>query len=67
MLSLCLNVTLELFGDSELSDVWKCRRLSGVQMDFGFSFDAAPTIDTVLYFRVSEMSEMDEDKIMIDR
>ena len=22
--------------------------------DFGFSFDAAPTIDTVLYFRVDE-------------
>ena len=21
------------------------------QMDFGFSFDAVPTIDTVLYFR----------------
>ena len=28
----------------------------GVQMDFGFSLDAAPTIDTVLYFRV-EMKE----------
>ena len=28
----------------------------GVQTDFGFSFDAAPTIDTVLYFRV-EMKE----------
>ena len=27
-----------------------------VQTDFGFSFDAAPTIDTVLYFRV-EMKE----------
>ena len=27
-----------------------------VQMDFSFSFDAAPTIDTVLYFRV-EMKE----------
>ena len=23
----------------------------GVQTDFGFSFNAAPTIDTVLYFR----------------
>ena len=23
----------------------------GVQTDFGFSFDAAPTIDMVLYFR----------------
>ena len=23
----------------------------GVQMDFGFSFDAVPTIDMVLYFR----------------
>ena len=30
-------------------------------MDFGFSFDAAPTIDTVLYFGVSELSEMNED------
>ena len=26
----------------------------GVQMDFGFSFDAVPTIDTVLYFRVDK-------------
>ena len=24
----------------------------GVQTDFGFSFNAAPTTDTVLYFRV---------------
>ena len=24
----------------------------GVQTDFGFSFDAVPTTDTVLYFRV---------------
>ena len=23
-----------------------------VRMDFGFSFGAAPTIDTVLYFRI---------------
>ena len=60
-------MTLELFRGSELPDVWKCWRLSGVQMDFGFSFGAAPTIDTVLYFRVSEMSEMDKDKIEIDR
>ena len=43
------------------------RRLSDVWMDFGFSFDAAPTIDTVLYFGVSELSEMNEDKIEIDR
>ena len=57
----CLNVT------SELSGVRKCRRLLGVQMDFDFSFDAAPTIDTVLYVGVSEMSEMKEDKIEIDR
>ena len=35
--------------------------------DVGFSFDAAPTIDTVLYFGVSELSEMNEDKIKIDR
>ena len=35
-------------------------------MDFGFSFDAAPTIDTVLYFRVSEMLVMNKDKIKMD-
>ena len=57
----------ELFGYSELSDVWGYRRLLDVRMDFGFSFDAAPTIDTVLYFGVSELSEMNEDKIEIDR
>ena len=33
--------------------------MDGVQTDFGFSFDAAPTIDTVLYFRV----EMKEDRV----
>ena len=60
-------MTSELFGYSELSGVRKYRRLSDVWMDFGFSFDAAPTIDTVLYFGVSEMSEMNEDKIEIDR
>ena len=31
------------------------------------AFDAAPTIDTVLYFRVLELSEVNEDKIEIDR
>ena len=67
VLSSCLNVTLELFGYSELLGVRKYQRLLDVQTDFGFSFDAAPTIDTVLYFRVSEMSEMNEDKIKIDR
>ena len=60
-------MTSELFGCLELSDVWKYRRLSDVQMDFGFSFDAAPTIDPVLYFGVLEMSEMNKDKIEIDR
>ena len=25
--------------------------MDGVLMDFGFSFDAVPTIDTVVYFR----------------
>ena len=67
VLSSCLNVTSELFGYSEMSDVWEYWRLSDVQMDFGFSFDAAPTIDTVLYFGVSELSEMNKDKIKIDR
>ena len=33
--------------------------MDGVQMDFGFSFDAAPTIDMVLYFRV----ETKEDRV----
>ena len=67
MLSSFLNVTSELFGYLELSDFRKYQRLSDVRMDFGFSFDAAPTIDMVLYFRVSEMSEMNKDKIKIDR
>ena len=67
LLSSCLNVTSELFGYSEMSDVQEYRRLSDVQMDFGFSFDAAPTINMVLYFGVSELSEMNEDKIEIDR
>ena len=60
-------MTSELFGCLELLVVQRCRRLSDVWMDFGFSFDAAPTIDTVLYFGVSEMSEMNKDKIEIDR
>ena len=60
-------MTSELFGYSELLGVWKYQRLSDVWMDFGFSFDAAPTIDTVLYFGVSEMSEMNKDKIEMDR
>ena len=60
-------MTSELFRYSELSGVWKYQRLSDVQMDFGFSFEAARTIDTVLYFRVSEMSEMNKDKIEMDR
>ena len=60
-------MTSELFGYSELSDIRKYRRLSDVWTDFGFSFDAAPTIDTVLYFRVLELLEMNEDKIKIDR
>ena len=60
-------MTSELFRYSELSGVWKYRRLSDVWMDFDFSFDAAPTIDTVLYFGVLEMSEMNKDKIEIDR
>ena len=60
-------MTSELFGCLELSDVQKYRRLSDVQTDFGFSFDAAPTIDTVLYFGVSELSEVNKDEIEIDR
>ena len=67
VLSSCLNVTSELFRCLELLDVREYRRLSDVRMDFGFSFDAAPTIDTVLYFGVSELSEMNKDKIEIDK
>ena len=67
LLSSCLNVTLELLKFLELSDVQKYWTLSDVQTDFGFSFDAAPTIDMVLYFGVSERLEMNEDKIKIDR
>ena len=44
-----------------------CTQQSDVRMDFGFSFDAVPTIDTVLYSGVLELSEMNEDKIEIDR
>ena len=58
---------VRIFGYSEMSNVWGYQRLSDVWMDFGFSFDAAPTIDMVLYFGVSELSEMNEDKIEIDR
>ena len=60
-------MTSELFGYSELSGFRKYRRLSDVRTDFGFSFDTAPTIDTALYFGVLELSEMNEDKIEIDR
>ena len=67
LLSSCLNVTSELFRYSELSGLRRYRSLSDVRTDFGFSFDAAPTIDTVLYFGVLELSEMNEDKIEIGR
>ena len=30
---------------------WSWLVMDGVQMDFGISFDAAPTIDTVMSFR----------------
>ena len=58
------------FGVVQIFGVVRCSGVSGlsdVSMDFGFSFDAAPTIDTVLYFGVSELSEMNEGKIEIDR
>ena len=41
-------MTSELFGCLELLGVWKYRRVSDVQKDFGFSFNAAPTIDIVI-------------------
>ena len=31
----------------------------GVQMDFGFSFNAMPTMDMVLYFRVETKEDGD--------
>ena len=37
-------------GDDRCCRCWSV--MDGVRTDFGFSFDAAPTIDTVLYFRV---------------
>ena len=40
---------LELDGVSELLELSELLEMDGVQMDFGFSFDAALTIDTVLY------------------
>ena len=45
LLRSCLNI-----GWSWVADVGDVR-IVRVQMDFGFSFDATPTVDTVLYFR----------------
>ena len=36
---------------SELLEMLEMSEMDGVLTDFGFSFDAAPTIDTVLHFR----------------
>ena len=58
------------FGVVWMFGVVRCSGVSGssgVWMDFGFSFDAVPTIDTVLYFGVSELSEVNKDEIEIDR
>ena len=52
MLRSCLEVDWSWIGD--VGDDQCCQwwlAMDGVQMDFGFSFDAAPTIDMVLYFR----------------
>ena len=43
-------MTLELFGDLEISEVSELLEVVSVQMDFGFSFGAMLTIDTVLDF-----------------
>ena len=48
LLRLCLNIDRNWIG-TDRDD-----RFDGdvrVRMNFGFSFDAAPAIDTVLYFR----------------
>ena len=42
-----------LGSNSDVSNV-------GDQIDFGFSFDAVPTIDTVLYFRRLGWRKMEE-------
>ena len=52
----CVKFMLERdFGIVRMFGAVRCSGLLDIQTDFGFSFDAAPTIDMVLYFRVSEM------------
>ena len=43
-------MTLELFEYLEISEVSELLEVVSVRMDFGFSFDAMLTIDTVLDF-----------------
>ena len=47
-----------------MSEMLDLDRVGGVQMDFGFSFDAAPTVDTVLYFRVQMKEDRDGQRKM---
>ena len=49
----------ELDRVSELPEMSEMPEMDGVQTDFGFSFDAAPTIDMVLYSRGSMKEDGD--------
>ena len=49
LLRLCLNVDQSWIGDVGVNGD---AGIVGVQTDFGFSFDAVPMVDTILYFRV---------------
>ena len=51
LLRLCPNIDWSWIGN--VSDGWCWSVLVGLWTDFGFSFDAALTIDTGLYFRES--------------
>ena len=57
LLRSCLNVGQSFVGD--IRDVRVSLEMDGIQMDFGFSFDAVPTIDTVLYFKGSMKEDGD--------
>ena len=52
VLRLYLNVGQSWIGNVGDDPCWLVMSaMDRVQMDFGFSFDAMPTIDMVLYFR----------------
>ena len=51
LLRSCPNIECSLISDDRDDRDDGVDGVGGVQMDFGFSFDAVPTMDTVLYFR----------------